>query len=117
MKKLGLSKSEIISKKDEIQRVFKEKNTVKKYPLLIYFIRNEEKFHRIIASVPKRNFKKAVDRNQLKRRIKEIWRQNKTVLETENSSYFDLFIIYTAKEEMTYSEIEAKFILLLKQIK
>ena len=84
---------------------------------MIYFLPNTLSHHRIIASIPKRNFKKAVDRNRLKRRIKEVWRLNKTEIEIIDSTFFDLFIIYSAKEEMTYSQIEAKFILLLKQIK
>lgn len=117
MKKQGLSKSEIISKKDEIKVLFEEKNMVKKYPLLIYSKINNEPFHRILVSVPKRNFKKAVDRNRLKRKIKEIWRLNKNQIQTENETKFDLFIIYTAKEEVDYAVIENKFLLLLNQIK
>jgi ribonuclease P protein component len=35
---------------------------------------------RVLVSVPKRNFKKAVDRNLIRRRVKEAYRQNKTPL-------------------------------------
>jgi len=35
---------------------------------------------RVLVSVPKRNFKKAVDRNLIRRRIKEAWRKNKLPL-------------------------------------
>ena len=34
----------------------------------------------IVIAVPKRNFKKAVDRNKIKRRIREAYRKNKYLL-------------------------------------
>jgi ribonuclease P protein component len=117
VKKQGLSKSEILSKKEEIKLLFEDRQTVKKYPLLINFKENSEPVHRIVVSVPKRNFKKAVDRNRLKRKLREIWRRNKTSISIDSGNHFDLFIIYTGKEEVDYPVLEAKFILLLKQIK
>ncbi len=70
-------------------------------------------------SVPKRSFAKAVDRNTLKRRIRESYRKNKHVLyeilKDKNRS-IALMIIYTAKEELPYQEIEKKMILSLVRI-
>lgn len=117
MKEKGISKSSIISKKEEIKKLFEKKKSVKKYPFLIYYLENDKNQHRFVASVPKRNFKKAVDRNQIKRKIKEIWRHNRTLIQKEKEKTFDLFIIYTGKEEMDYSKLEAKFIILLKELK
>ena len=37
-------------------------------------------FVRILVSVPKRNFKHAVDRNRIKRQVREAYRKNKAVL-------------------------------------
>ncbi|MEZ4936156.1 MAG: ribonuclease P protein component [Crocinitomicaceae bacterium] len=117
VKKQRLSKKELISEKQVINRLFEEKNTLKKYPLLIYFGINSEPFHRIVVSVPKRNFKKAVDRNRIKRQLREIWRKNREEIKNNNGHCFDLFIIYTGKEELEYQKLESKFILLLKEIK
>ena len=64
-------------------------------------------------SVPKKSFKRAVDRNILRRRIREAYRLHKIELYkylTNNvlcaEKRFAFMVLYTAKEEMPYSEIE-----------
>ncbi|MEO8760628.1 MAG: ribonuclease P protein component, partial [Bacteroidia bacterium] len=42
--------------------------------------KNEQPSCRVVFSVPKRSFKKAVDRNLIKRRMREIYRTNKHLL-------------------------------------
>lgn len=71
----------------------------------------------ILITVPKRNFKKAVDRNKIKRRIREIYRKNKTVLYSriEAQTYY-LMLIYTGKSIIEYKEAEEKIIKLLERL-
>lgn len=57
---------------------------------------------RILVSVPKRNFKRAVKRNLLKRRIREAYRLNKALLSTPT----DILFIYTEREVLPFREIE-----------
>jgi ribonuclease P protein component len=64
-------------------------------------------------SVPKKAFKRAVDRNVLRRRIREAYRLHKIdlyrFLENRSSNgeeRFAFMVLYTAKEEMPYGEIE-----------
>jgi ribonuclease P protein component len=64
-------------------------------------------------SVPKKAFKRAVDRNVLRRRIREAYRLNKIDLykflknnALHSDKRFAFMVLYTAKEEMPYSEIE-----------
>ena len=70
-------------------------------------------------SVPKRSFAKAVDRNTLKRRIREAYRKNKAalygVLQKKNLS-IALMVIYTSREELPYQEIEKKMIVSLQRM-
>ena len=58
---------------------------------------------RILISVPKKLFKRAVKRNLLKRRIRECWRKQKTDLDTPTE--VDILFIYGTKEILTYQDI------------
>jgi ribonuclease P protein component len=72
-----------------------------------------------LVSVSKRNFKKAVDRNRIKRLIREAYRQNKSILGSNLASQPEsllLGFIYTAKTIMEYKEIERKIILILQRL-
>ena len=64
-------------------------------------------------SVPKKAFKRAVDRNILRRRVREAYRLHKIELynflknnKLHAEKRFAFMVLYTAKEEMPYSEIE-----------
>ncbi len=64
-------------------------------------------------SVPKKIFKRAVDRNILRRRIREAYRLHKSELykfleinKLASEKRFAFMVLYTAKEEMPYAEIE-----------
>lgn len=58
---------------------------------------------RLMISVPKKNFKRAVKRNLLKRRIRESWRRQKNLLQAETG--VDILIMYSTKEIMPYEQI------------
>ena len=68
----------------------------------IYLNGNGLEHNRIMVSVPKKMFKRAVKRNLLKRRIRESWRKQKHDL---NISGTDVLFIYPTKEILTYSQI------------
>ena len=59
--------------------------------------------NRIIVSVPKKLFKRAVKRNLLKRRIRESYRKQKHRLAVTNG--VDVLFMYSTKEIMSYEEV------------
>ena len=82
----------------------------------------EENVNSIVVSVPKRNFKRAVKRNLLKRRIRESYRLNKHILhETENNTAehgrgMDIAFIWLTDQHKPSQLITAKMISLLDKM-
>ena len=73
---------------------------------------------RILVSVSKKNFRKASERNHLKRLCREAYRNNKYVLYNfleEKEIQCDFSIIYTGKDPESYSIIEKKIITLIQR--
>lgn len=68
-------------------------------------------------SVPKRNFKSAVARNRIRRKVREAWRLNKHMLYkvmAERHGQLAFMVLYTAKEDFSFSQIEAAMIKMIK---
>ena len=73
----------------------------------------------VMMSVPKYNFHKAVDRNLIRRWMKEAYRLNKhTLYESLNGKgqQMVLCITYTVKEIVPFNLIQGKIILLLQRL-
>lgn len=57
---------------------------------------------RIMVSVPKKMFRRAVKRNLMKRRIREAYRRQKSILERDPS---DILFIYSSRESLPYDTV------------
>jgi ribonuclease P protein component len=111
-----LKKSELLRSRKLINSLFQNGYAFFHYPIQVVVIRKTYDADipvSILFSVSKRKFKKAVDRNQLKRLMREAYRKNKTglwnFLSKENYSLMIAFI-YTGSKVMTYAQIENKVI-------
>ncbi len=70
-------------------------------------------------SVSTKNFKKAVDRNRVKRLSREAWRLHKHLVYTtaiEKKVELGLFFIYTQKEILNFDEIEKAVIKAIEKL-
>ena len=113
------SKAERLSRKKHIQELFAKGSSFYLYPFKAIFLPStgldpEPQVHQILISVPKRNFKRAVDRNLIKRRVREAYRKNKSIL--SGTEKLLIAYIYTAKEILTYAELERKLVSSLKKL-
>ncbi|AEA43404.1 ribonuclease P protein component [Fluviicola taffensis] len=95
-----------------IDSLFQEGKQLRAFPLKLYYAESESEEKvpfQVVLSAPKRQFKRAHDRNYIKRLLKEVLRREKQSLEdvlNESGKKLSLFIIYTNKELPTYEEIE-----------
>ena len=86
-----------------------------------YKVVNEDEKTRfqVAVSAPKRTFRKATDRNRIKRLMRESIRKNKLYLEpflAEQNIQLALFMIYTSKEELPLDTLMKKTQQLFKQL-
>lgn len=116
-------KQERLCKKTAIDELFVKGNSFFIHPFKVLWQQVEEdrKYPiQILINVPKRNFKKAVDRNYLKRLCREAYRKNKIDIykdfEHKNLSV-NLALIYVAKEKISYHELEEKTKQVLERLK
>lgn len=101
-------KSERLCSKKLIKELFSRGSSFYIYPFKVFYHLNKSfnDSNQVLFSVPKRNFKKAVDRNLIKRRMREAYRLNKRTL--NNSKPKLIAYIYTSKEILDYHQIEKK---------
>ncbi|MDQ3193276.1 MAG: ribonuclease P protein component [Bacteroidota bacterium] len=116
-------KGERLCNINQIKVLFENGNTIKAFPFkLIWKLTKEitEFPIQVLIAVPKRNIKKAVLRNKIKRKIREAYRKNKFILlkePTENQDSLTLVLLFSGKEEISYIETETKIIQLLLRLK
>lgn len=117
-----LPKTERLCSKKRIEELFSKGSSVYLYPFRIqYFLRtdSETTYPQILFSVSKRNFKRANQRNTVRRRLREVYRLNKhTLLSAMPASAFPecLAVIYVAKEILPYETLEKKFFAVWQKI-
>ena len=104
-KKYSLPQEERLKGKIRIDNLFSNAKGVLSYPYRALFTPNGSGKDVIMISIPKRKFKHAVDRNLLRRRTREAYRLNKTILnQTESNKGLDIAFLYIGdkKEEFAY---------------
>ena len=111
--------SEKLKSKIVIDKLFTEGNSIKHFPIkLIYLplINPEIGSCKTGVSVPKRNFKKAVDRNFLKRLMREGFRKNKYIVEGNLTNKYAFMFIFTAHKRYDQQEISDCIVQILNKL-
>ena len=109
-----LGKNYKLCSKAIIESLFKTGITIKHYPFIATF--KEINLPplpplKVTFSAPKRIFRKANQRNKIKRKTKEAFRLNKDIIERylkENNKQIALFLVYSAHEEFNHIFLEEK---------
>ena len=100
-----------LKKKKLIEALFKQGKQVRLYPILFFhYPCTDESIrqYQVLFSVSKKLFRKAVDRNKIKRRLREAYRRNKYLIEDNSMSEvpFLLGYVYISRNILPYKDIE-----------
>ncbi len=112
-------KPERLTRKKDIQQLFSAGRSFHLHPFTVKYLPltgPAPLTHQVLISVPKRNFKRAVDRNRLKRQIREAYRLHKHRL-TGLPDKYAIAYIYSFKQKLPYKELENKLIASLDRLK
>jgi ribonuclease P protein component len=121
-KKFTLKKVERLKRRKVIEKLFSEGRAVTSFPIRVQYKMDDPLLTVSLQagfSVSSRNFKKAVDRNRIKRLMREAYRLQKAPLEQAlqtKQQKLALFLIYTGKELPNYALVRDKIEVVLKKL-
>lgn len=107
----SFKKIEKLKSQKLIEQLFSEGKSVAAYPLRLVYLKTvfEEPVKiKTGVSVSKRHFKKAVDRNRIKRLMREAYRLNKSKYFSNITEQFAFMILYTGKADTDFRTISKK---------
>ena len=111
-----LPKSERLHAEKSIKELFEKGSSFFLYPFKVMFWAGEELEERpnqVLFSVSKKRIKKATGRNYIKRRLKEAYRLNKSILPP---SGLLLGFVFVGEAKMSFCELEPKMKQVLQKL-
>lgn len=109
--KFSFNKKEKLKSKKLIEQLFANGQSVSAFPLRLVFIPtsfDDGVMAKTGVSVSKRHFKTAVDRNRIKRLMREVYRLNKASYFNNISTSYAFMILYIGKDKPTLTQIETR---------
>jgi ribonuclease P protein component len=118
-----LGKKDKLKSRKAIEQLFKDGKSFSVFPFRVLYLEapasSATKNNLQTAfSVSKKHFKKAVDRNRIKRLMREAWRLQKNILSDKintTNNTLAVFIIYTGNELPEYELIFEKITVVIKR--
>lgn len=112
----SFGKEKKLKSRVEVQRLFKEAKGFTVFPIRVLHLpkkEGDESPSKFAFSVPKSRFPKAVDRNRIRRKMKEVVRINQDDLSEKR---INVIFIYISNEELEFSKVQAALIQGIKRI-
>jgi ribonuclease P protein component len=120
-----LGKAEKLKSRKAIEQIFKAGKSFSVFPFRVLYLEapasstlsTATSLLQTAFSVSKRHFKKATDRNRVKRLMREAWRLQKNNLAQQiNNKNLKVFIIYTGNELPGYDVVFEKITAVIKRL-
>lgn len=104
-------KTEKLCSRTLTEQLFAERRSVFLYPFKVFFLTKPAtgRLPKVLISVPKRRFRRAVDRNRIKRLIREVYRLNKPAHAAELRTLEALAIVYVGKEKRPFGYMQQRW--------
>lgn len=105
-----------------IEDVFSTGELIKSYPFVARFKLTElpkQVPFQLVFSAPKRTFRKAYQRNKVKRLCKEAFRKHKDELElvlAKSNKQLALFLVFTSRDQISLGVLEKRIQKLIKKL-
>lgn len=112
MAEFSYSKKDKLKSKTDIDLLFSKGLSLKKYPIrIIYYLEDsDQKTKKIGVSVSKRYFKKAVDRNRIKRLLREAYRLNQQLVSWPENKKLIMMILYQNHSKTNFHFLNSRMI-------
>ncbi|MAQ31800.1 MAG: ribonuclease P protein component [Flavobacteriales bacterium] len=116
--KLAILKDEKTLSRKSINNIYKTGQKLRSKSLTIIWINSKPQSSKIklVISVPKKNIKKAVDRNYLKRIIRESYKTNKPFINDLIQDPIKIIIIYNKTTLIEFNKLEIELLTLFEII-
>ncbi len=104
-------KKEKLKSKKLIEKLFEEGKIITRYPIKLVYLKTllpDDVRVQAGVAVPKKNFKRAVQRNRIKRLLREAYRLNKEIVLNNSDTNFAFLFLYLGKEMPEYADLDKR---------
>lgn len=118
---LSFPRKEKLKSKKLLEQLFAQPEKTTAFPVKLFYIKTDELPEdvraQVAVAVPKRNFKRAVHRNRIKRLLREAYRHQKPELFNNIQGNYAFLFLYLGKEMPTHKIVEQAVAKVLQKLK